>query len=245
MDIALMNLSQIWNANRKLALTIFIGVGIIWEVVVIITAFSLPKIYRATAVVEVQVSGANREWNLIQNDAQAILSTKSTMGVIDKLHLNEEWGRRYFNGDKLTSVESLRILLKRLSVEPATNSPVISILSFNDNSEEAADIANALAEAYQRHHLENTVTSQTNLSGKMISPTVSVQIINKAQPDHRAYKPNIPFEIGKGIPIAAIYGAIAAALAVGLRLLLKKLPVPKALDSNSNKPPMPPIAPKY
>ena len=243
-----MNLTQIWNANRKFALKIFIGVWILWEIIVTISAFSLPKSYLSIADVKVEVSGADANLELMHSEAQTILSSNVLNNVIAGLNLNEKWGRRYFNGEKLKSSESLQILANRIKATPVKNSPVISIMSYSDSPEEAADIANALAEAYKLCHVEDQTTTQTNASSKSVSLIVSVQLIKRAQPNHRPCKPKIPFCIGIGVIISAIYGAIAAALAIGVRLLLKKLPSQKAANSNDkddNNSPMPPIVSKY
>ena len=240
-----MNLTQIWNANRKFALKIFIGVWILWELFVTISAFTLPKSYLGKSDVKAIVSGADADWELMQSEAQTILSPKILNQVIGLLNLNEKWERRYFNGEKLNPSETLQILVSRIKVTPAKNSPVISILSYSDNPKEAADVANALAEAYRLSHVEDQTTTQKNPSGKSVSPIVSIELINKAQPNHRPCKPNIPMCIGVGAVVSAIYGAIAVPLAIGVRMLLKKLPAPKVTVSNDDDSPMPPIVSKY
>src|SRR5206468_3631655 len=57
-------------------------------------------------------------------------------------------------GDKLKTPETLRLLKKSLDLHPVPNTSFIEIGAKSDNPEEAAKIANAVAEAYQENRQE-------------------------------------------------------------------------------------------
>src|SRR5262249_2184829 len=69
-------------------------------------------------------------------------------------NLNEVWGKKYADGSKLKTTESLAILKARLDLRPVRNTSVIEIRAYSEDRDEAARIANAVAEAYRDHRLQ-------------------------------------------------------------------------------------------
>ena len=69
--------------------------------------------------------------------------------VIEDLDLNKEWGKKYAGGERLKTPETILMLKSRLDLRPVRNTSLIEIRVFSEKPDEAAKIANALAEAYK------------------------------------------------------------------------------------------------
>jgi uncharacterized protein involved in exopolysaccharide biosynthesis len=74
--------------------------------------------------------------------------------VVQSLNLNSEWGRRYGNGDKLGTDETIELLRRRISLDAERNTRLIDISVTEENPDEAAQIANAIAEAYRNYRMD-------------------------------------------------------------------------------------------
>ena len=74
--------------------------------------------------------------------------------VADALNLNVLWGRKYNGGGMLATNESIAILKKHLHFAIERNPKLLAISYTGENPDEAAGIANAIANAYQEYLLE-------------------------------------------------------------------------------------------
>src|SRR5437867_10505512 len=90
----------------------------------------------------------------IQTEFEVIQSELILGKVITDLDLNKEWGRKYGNGDPLKTTETIALLKGRMDLRPVRNTSLIEILVYSEKPEEAARIANAVADAYQAYRLE-------------------------------------------------------------------------------------------
>ena len=90
----------------------------------------------------------------IQTEFELIQSEVILGKVIEDLDLNKEWGKKYANGDRLKTSETIALLKARIDLRPVRNTSLIEIRVFSEKAEEAAKIANAIAEAYKAHRLE-------------------------------------------------------------------------------------------
>jgi Mg-chelatase subunit ChlD/capsular polysaccharide biosynthesis protein len=73
--------------------------------------------------------------------------------VVDDLKLDEAWSKNN-GGQKLKKSEAIAQLKKRLELKPVRNTKLIEIGTTSSNPEEAAKIANAVADAYQAYRLD-------------------------------------------------------------------------------------------
>jgi uncharacterized protein involved in exopolysaccharide biosynthesis len=71
--------------------------------------------------------------------------------VIENLKLKEVWGRRYNGGRKLTVKQTLELLRPCVELSSVRNTSLIEIHVFRERPDEAASIANAIADAYRQH----------------------------------------------------------------------------------------------
>ena len=117
--------------------------------------FLLPESYASTARLEVESdapAATGQSWNydpyFVQTTFEIIQSHLVLRPVIDKLNLNTAWGKKYYHGAPLKTSQTLELLKARLQLAPVKNTRLISITAFSDDSNEAAQIANAVAESY-------------------------------------------------------------------------------------------------
>lgn len=129
-----------------------------------IITFLLPESYSSTARIKVEpdvteVAGTERSQgtfslndpHFIQTEFEVIRSAAILNTVIQALDLNMVWGKKYAGGEKLRTSETLAILKGRLDLRPLGHTSLIEIRVFSESPDEAASIANAIAEAYLAH----------------------------------------------------------------------------------------------
>ncbi len=98
-------------------------------------------------------STAAYEPYFIQTTLEEIQSDAVLGKVVDALKLDETWAKN--NGEKLEKEEAIRLLKKRLDLKPVPNTKLVEIGAQSDKPEEAAKIANAVAEAFRTYALES------------------------------------------------------------------------------------------
>jgi len=97
----------------------------------------------------------------IQTEFELIQSEVILGKVIDDLNLNTAWGAKYAGGGRLKTMECINLLKARLHIRPVRNTSLIEIRVYDEKAEEAARIANAIAEAYRAHRFaQNTELSK-------------------------------------------------------------------------------------
>jgi uncharacterized protein involved in exopolysaccharide biosynthesis len=90
----------------------------------------------------------------IQTTFEIIESEIVLNPVIDQLKLNDVWSKKYFNGKTLKPTETLELLKRRIRLAPVRNTKLIAITVYSDNRDEAAQIANAIAQSYQDYRVQ-------------------------------------------------------------------------------------------
>jgi Mg-chelatase subunit ChlD len=84
-----------------------------------------------------------------QTESEAIRSKKVLDQVIDKLSLDKAWGEKSGSDRPLKREETLELLRKRVAVESTRGTSLMEIRVKSDKPEEAARIANTVAEVYR------------------------------------------------------------------------------------------------
>jgi uncharacterized protein involved in exopolysaccharide biosynthesis len=139
---------------------IFVLVFLLVFLVSVAITFILPESYASTARLLVESDSTSERQSLpydpyfIQTTFQIIQSELVLKPVVNNLNLNVEWGKKYFNGETLKTVETMEILKQRLQLAPVKNTKLIAITVYSDDRNEAAQIANAVAKAYQDYRVE-------------------------------------------------------------------------------------------
>ncbi len=84
------------------------------------------------------------EFETIHSDA--VLSK-----VIDAMSLQEVWGKKYNGGQPMSKADVEARIKSQLDLKPVPNSKLIEIKAYSDNPEEAAKLANQIAESYRQY----------------------------------------------------------------------------------------------
>lgn len=85
----------------------------------------------------------------LQTELEIIQSEIILAPVVEELNLNATWGKRYFDGAKLKTSETLQLLRGRLDLRPVPNTMLLEIRVMSENPSEAAALANRIAGSYQ------------------------------------------------------------------------------------------------
>ena len=144
--------------------TVFMIVFLATVLLATAITFILPESYASTARVKVErdisdnipargtnVASAPTDYDpyFIQTEFEVIQSELVLSNVISRLNLNVIWGKKYFAGETLKTTESMELLKGRINLMPVRNTKLISITVYSDDKNEAARLANAIAESYR------------------------------------------------------------------------------------------------
>ena len=141
---------------RTAFLKVFVVVFLLILCASVTVTFLLPETYASTARIKVEndLPTAGYDPYFIQTQFEIMQSQVVLDPVIDKLNLNVEWGKKYNNGETLKTTETMEILKQRMGLVPVRNTKLISITVYSDDKEEAAQIANAIAESYKDYRVK-------------------------------------------------------------------------------------------
>src|SRR6516225_1620859 len=113
--------------------TVILAVFLLVVITATLVTFILPESYLSTARIKVdrnsadiQEFGGNRMGGVydpyfIQTEFETIKSEAVLTNVVAALDLNREWGRRYNNGERLKTTDTIDLLRRRLDLRPVRN----------------------------------------------------------------------------------------------------------------------------
>ena len=145
---------------RQLSGLALLGVGLLIIVLGVRLALS-PTLYQATARIRVnhdqaqftgpadQRGSAIYDPYFLQTEFEVLQSELVLGKVIEALDLNKEWGTKYAGGDRLKTGEVLGLLRSRLEFRVVRSTTLIEIRVSSEKPDEAAKIANAIADSYR------------------------------------------------------------------------------------------------
>jgi capsular polysaccharide biosynthesis protein len=125
--------------------------------------FILPESYASTTRIKVETDEPFTVQHL-QTTFEIIQSQFVLDPVIDRLNLNAVWGKKYLNGETLKTIKTMDLLKQQMRLEIVRNTKLISITVYSRDKNEAAQIANAIAESYRDYREK----FQTELTAKGI-----------------------------------------------------------------------------
>jgi capsular exopolysaccharide synthesis family protein len=155
---------------------IIITVFLITAIVATAVTFLLPESYASTARIRIEpdtisdirgvggeVPYASYDPYFIQTEFEIIQDRVVLGKVIEALNLNVEWGKKYFGGETLKTPETMEFLKRRMSLMPVRNTKLIGITVYSEDKNDAARLANAIAEAYRSYRIN--LRRQLTLNG--------------------------------------------------------------------------------
>ena len=155
---------------------IIITVFLITAIVATAVTFLLPESYASTARIRIEPDSisdirgvgealpyASYDPYFIQTEFEIIQDRVVLGKVIEALNLNVEWGKKYFGGETLKTSETMEFLKRRMSLMPVRNTKLIGITVYSEDKNDAARLANAIAEAYRSYRLD--LRKQLTLNG--------------------------------------------------------------------------------
>jgi polysaccharide biosynthesis transport protein len=154
--------------------TVILAVFLLVVITATLVTFILPESYSSTARIRVErdvadiTPMADRQYSLgydpyfIQTEFEVIQSEVILSNVVQRLNLNDVWGQKYANGQRLKTTEAIELLKQRIDLRPVRNTSLIEIRVFSDKADEAARIANAIAQVYKEHRLEQNRELMSN-----------------------------------------------------------------------------------
>jgi capsular polysaccharide biosynthesis protein len=135
---------------------------LIFSATVVVT-YLLPDTYASTARIKISErelpiadNGGHDDFGsvydpylFIQTTVEVIQSQIVLSNVVSTLNLNMEWGKKYYVGQTLKTTETRELLKRRLELKSVRNTSLIEITFYDDDRNEAAVIANAVANSYK------------------------------------------------------------------------------------------------
>ncbi len=149
--------------------TVIISVFLLIAITATVVTFILPESYSSTARIEINpdvtdipgisggigtYAGASYDPYFIQTEFEKMQSEKVLGRVINALDLNNKWGVKYNGGTPLKTEDTMQLLKQRMSLSPERNTKLIDITVYSEDRDDAARLANGIAEAYQDFRLD-------------------------------------------------------------------------------------------
>ena len=230
--------------------TLFIGVFLVVVVTTTLVTFILPESFVSQARIALRPNATNPaasgvfDPRFIQTECEVIQSEAILGQAIDDLDLNREWGKKYANGDRLKTTETLALLRARMDLRPLPNTSIIEIRVYDERPDEAAKVANAIAEAYREHINSPKSAASTSReahvemagmpapTSKPVQPDSAaslslgprLEILDRAVPGFSPVRPNKPLNITLGVLMGLVLGFLVGAGACWVGLQVGKKP---------------------
>jgi capsular exopolysaccharide synthesis family protein len=145
--------------------TVILAVFLLVVITATVVTYFLPESYMSMARIKVERDQADIT-PLMQNQPMSspydpyfiqtefeVLKSELILGtVIKDLGLREKWTKKY--NVPLSKQETLELLQKSMDLRPVRNTSIIEIRYYSGDKKEAADIANAIADTYEKHRVE-------------------------------------------------------------------------------------------
>lgn len=148
-----------WRIIR-LRKTVILLVFLLVVITTTAVTFWLPKTYASFARIKVEKdnvigsienkpSSSSYDPFWLQTEFEVIQSSSVLNEVIKRLNLNEKWAERVGVSGPLRTEQTYKILKDQISVKQSRNTSLIEIWVYSEDKDEAAQIANTIAETYR------------------------------------------------------------------------------------------------
>jgi capsular polysaccharide biosynthesis protein len=204
----------------KIFLKVFVAVFLIILCTTVAVTFILPETYASISRIKAESDNPLDDPQFLQTTFEIIQSQTVLDPVIDKLHLNAMWGKKYKGGEPLEATNTLKLLKARISLTPERNTKIIDITVYSEDKNEAAQIANAIVQSYQDYRTASRIKFQPEKLDARIPVNPTVEIVDTAKPGHDPVRPNKPLNIVWGIAIGTLVGLAIGAGMSGIAALV-------------------------
>ena len=143
--------------------TVILAVFLLVSLTTTVVTFLLPESFSSRALISIEqdlpdVDPRDRGYSVhsmadpffIQTEFQRIQSKPVLYKVVEELNLQQEWGRKYKQPGALTRDRAFNILKGSINVQQQHNTSLVEIHAYSDNKDEAATLANKVAEVYAK-----------------------------------------------------------------------------------------------
>ncbi|HVY71508.1 MAG TPA: polysaccharide biosynthesis tyrosine autokinase, partial [Verrucomicrobiae bacterium] len=166
---------RIIRIRKAVILSVFLLVVITTTVVTVI----LPKQYQSTVRISVEKDSSDipglferQSFNqydpyFIQTEFERIQSKAVLYKVIEKLDLNREWMKKFEATAPLKDAETFKILKAHIDVRQSRNTSLIEISVRDEKPDDAAKIAQTIAEVYKQYRLDQRMEMSVRGIGKL------------------------------------------------------------------------------
>ena len=212
-----------WQIIKVRLVTVLL-IFLLTAVTTTVVSFLMPKTYMSMSRISLEkdtsdiapLNGIQSEATafdlyFIQTELEVIQSQKILEKVVTKCNLAEKW-KRIYGGESLDPITALKILKKSIDIRQFRNTSIIELRAYDRKNTLARDIAQALAEEYQTHRAD--------------SERRRVEIIDHADLQLQAVRPNIPLNITLGVVAGLILG-------VGLAFFIEHLDTAAIVDAKN------------
>jgi len=147
--------------------TVILAVFLLVVITATVVTLMYPESYAAKASIQVEqerpdinVNGVqgniNGDYNayFLLTEFETIQSQPVLSRVSEKLDLKNVWGKKYNNGQPMTESDVEQMIKGRLDLQNVRNTKFITIKAYSDSAEEAAKLANQVAESYRDYRSE-------------------------------------------------------------------------------------------
>jgi uncharacterized protein involved in exopolysaccharide biosynthesis len=163
--------SEITSPSTAPLKTFFAVFAIVFLLVFGATAvitFLLPETYASAVRIKIEPNAAARGQQgspsvvgvydpyLIQTEFEILQSAAVLGEVAEQLDLSTKWARSNKGGEKLTTSETVQLLRSRVELRSIRNTTLIELRAFSEEPNEAAAVANAMADVYYNNRVEES-----------------------------------------------------------------------------------------
>jgi succinoglycan biosynthesis transport protein ExoP len=170
--------------------TVILAVFLLVVITTTAVTFILPESYMSMARIEVQKDAtditplmpnqqsASYDPYFLQTEFEKIRSQWVLLPVIDNLHLDEVWSKRFHTETKLKKMEAFALLKRQVDVQQARNTSLIEVRAYSEDKQEAADIANEVVRVYaQKRREQKAGASQRGIEALQKQHTELTEVV--------------------------------------------------------------------
>jgi capsular polysaccharide biosynthesis protein len=167
-----------------------------------VVTFILPPTYSSRALLSLEAGFDGSPPNRFAAEIEKMRSRNILGLVASNLDLSQQWARKYKQPQALSAEKTYQILRNSIDLRVQHNTTLIEIHAYSDDKQEAARIANMIADVYSA-----SIRRDTKFPGQY-----SVQVIEPAEPIDKPFRPNKPLNIAIGCAVGFLLIAVGVFL---------------------------------